>query len=1063
MNPLTCGQSMKRLQRGLLIASLLLVWGGVTPTFGSSSTFTSTQDEKTDEKQLFEVTGTVIDEAGKPVMGATISVKDRHELGGVLSNALGKFSFKVPSGAILLVKFIGFESREYKITKPIQLKVILHEEATEIDDIVVVGYGTQRKESVVGAISQVHTEDLVNSGTTNITNAIAGKLSGVLTYQTSGQPGDDDATIFIRGLSSWNGSSPLILVDGVERSFSTLDPNEVQTISVLKDASATAVFGAKGANGVIIVTTKTGGIGRPKMNLSVNYGVDIPNNLPKHVSSYQTGLMANVAYKNAQMFGSIIPDNILEEYRNPSSRINSLRYPDNDWFDLLVKNAASTVNANFNISGGTDKVKYFLSTSYNHTGSVIKSFSDWNNATFGYDRINFRSNLDFSITKSTTLSFKVGGDLGIRQRPDNVSVGGLFTYMYSASPMMYNAYYPEWALEEIPDTDYPDATGRRLASAKEAYTGNPYTNLNFADFTQTTAATLYTDALFKQKLDFITPGLSLNAKVSLSTYYSRISQQANKSYPTFYIDWDRYDLQDGNPWVHSSGGTSVYEEQPYAVTQGDLSSSYYVVFYWEGSLNYARKFGKHEVTGLALFQQRERTRTTEFAYRNQGLVGRITYGYDHKYLFEANIGYTGSEQFSPKNRYGIFPSAAVGYVVSQEKFWKRAMPWWNTFKIRYSDGIVGSDSADQRWLYYSSYSSRGGRIYEDASANLEARWETARKKDLGIEMGWLDNMITLNVDLFDEQRKDMLIAPNVTMLVGTSYKNVNRGKMKKHGMEIEVGFNRKTKWGLRYELGGMIGLNENRIVNYEDAPYAPEYQKKAGSPYKAARDGSNLVDSGYYTSIDDIHNYPGFTSNWQYLFPGTYKFLDYKVDGLISVEDLHLIEGSQYPPIIYSFRGGISYKGFDFSILFYGNAGKYVDYNRAFEMEFNKNDLIARKSQFDYWRPDNHDASHNNLYYGDAMYNWAGGNATNGWNLMLADHTWRKADYLTLKEIYASYTFNGKKLKNRLGLNSLSIYLTANNLWTTTKLIEGDPQRISFSSGYYPMMTTIKLGVKVGF
>lgn len=310
----------------------------------------------------------------------------------------------------------------------------------------------------MGAISQVDNKSLVNSGTANITNALTGKLSGVTSIQSSGQPGENDATLLIRGVSSWNGSAPLVLVDGVERDFADLDPNEVETISVLKDASATAVFGAKGANGVIIVTTKVGETGRPKMNLSVEYGLDIPSDLPKHISSYTTAQLLNVAKKNTGDW-SLYTDRELQEYRSPSSRINALRYPDNDWFDLLMKKCASTVNANFNMSGGTDRVKYFVSLGYMHEGSIIKQLHEYKNTTFTYDRINYRSNLDFKPTKSMSLAVKVGGTLGIKQNPSNQSVGDLFNTFYSASPMMYPAYFPGWVLDEIPDPDYPRLRG----------------------------------------------------------------------------------------------------------------------------------------------------------------------------------------------------------------------------------------------------------------------------------------------------------------------------------------------------------------------------------------------------------------------------------------------------------------------------------------------------------------------------------------------------------------------------------------------------------------------------
>ena len=334
-------------------------------------------------------------------------MKNRPDLGGVLSDTKGHFQLSVPDNSILIISFLGYNTEEITVSSHSgPLSVTLTDSATKIDDVVVVGYGVQRKESVVGAISQVDNKSLVNSGTTNITNALTGKLSGVTSIQSSGQPGENNATLLIRGVSSWNGSAPLVLVDGVERDFADLDPNEVETISVLKDASATAVFGAKGANGVIIVTTKVGETGRPKMNLSVEYGLDIPTDIPEHISSYTTGLMYNSAMMNMGQFGNLYSQRELEEYRSPSSRINSLRYPDTNWFDLLMKKCASTVNANFNVSGGSKRVKYFLSLGYTHEGSIIKKQSDYKNTTFQYDRINYRSNLDFKLTKSTSLSVK---------------------------------------------------------------------------------------------------------------------------------------------------------------------------------------------------------------------------------------------------------------------------------------------------------------------------------------------------------------------------------------------------------------------------------------------------------------------------------------------------------------------------------------------------------------------------------------------------------------------------------------------------------------------------------
>ena len=1044
-----------------LTAAVLLLLFAVTAEPAAAG-----EQDSGKQQPTIQAKGRVVDTNGIAIAGAAVTVKGG-SAGGTISDAQGAFTLRVRKGDVLHVSFLGFQAREIAVTDASPLTIRLAEETHQVEDVVVVGYGVQKKESVLGAISQVNNEQLVNSGTTNITNAIAGKLSGVTTIQTGGQPGNNDANIFIRGVSSWNGSTPLVLVDGVERSFADIDPNEVASLSVLKDASATAVFGAKGANGVIIVTTRTGSTGKPKMNISLSYGLDFPTMIPDHIGSAQTAELLNVALKNAQSYGSMIPRSEIEEYARPSSRINSIRYPDNDWFDIAMRRCAQTINANYNVSGGSQRVKYFLSLGYSHEGSIFKDFSEWSNANFRYDRINYRSNLDFDVTRSTKLSVKVGGVLGIKDTPTDKTVSGMFNMMYSASPMMYPAYYPAWVLEEIPDTDYPDASGGRLSSPRTAYFGNIRTSLSTGEFEQTTDNKLYTDINFEQKLDFITKGLSVKANVSLSTYYSRISQTATNSNPTFYIDWNRYDAGDGNPWIYSAASEHVYENTPYAVTRGAMQNNYYVTFYWEGALNYNRTFGDHTVTALALFNQRENVKGTAFPYHSQGVVGRVTYDYKHKYLFECNLGYTGSEQFSPENRYGFFPSVAIGWVPSQERFWKEAMPWWSKLKIRYSDGLVGSDSGS-RWLYFSDYVKGGDSyIYEGAAANAVAQWEEARKRDLGIEMGWLNNRLTLNLDLFDEKRTNMLVKPNVTMLVGTSYKEVNRGSMKKHGIDIELGWADKTPTGFGYNLTAMVSLNENRITNYEDAPYAPEYQKTAGKPYKGQTDGVSIVDSGYFESIDDIHNYPAYTTDWNFVNVGAYKYLDYSADGRLSVEDLHVIAGSQYPPVVCSFRAGFDYKGFEFSMLWYANLGKWVEYNKSWEIEFNKGDYRITHSQLDYWRPDNRDANHATLVYGGTsghpMYMWAGGSGDAGAKMMLEGRTWRKADYLSLREVYLAYTFNAKRLRQKVGFRSLSLYLTANNLLTFTPLIEGDPASTTFTTGFYPQMTSLKLGVKIGF
>ena len=1039
----------------VLLAALLAIFPGEL----------SAQDNK------IQVKGSVADVDGKPIPGATIMVKGNTSYGGAISDDQGNFTFSFPVGETLQVICMGYVTVESKFSRNSDWIVTMDEDAQMLDDVVVVGYGVQKKESVVGSISQVGAEALVNSGTTNITNAIAGKLAGVLTFQSSGAPGGSDAEIFVRGVSSWNGSAPLIMVDGVERSFSELDPNEVETISVLKDASATAVFGAKGANGVILVTTKTGQKGKPKMNLTVNYGLESPQELAAIIDAGTTAEMMNVAYMNDASFGSVMSKEVVEAYRTGSDPI---RYPNNNWYNLLLKDFSNSINVNYNLRGGTDRVKYYVSVGYTNEGSLVKRLSEWKNATFNYQKINYRSNIDFEVTKSTKLSLKIGGSTGITSRPGTnsdggVSVGSLFTYMYMASPMMFPAYYPASVMEQIPDWNYPGVAEDRLAQQGMSYIQNPYSIMATGDFLQTTTNKLNTDLHLTQNLDFITKGLSLKGMASLTSSFARYSQEGSQSRPSYRIDWEKYDQGVENPWASTESANDVYVQPPYAVTINNSPRSTSIVFYWEASLNYNRTFKKkHNVTGLLLANQRQSISGTSFPHRSQAFVFRGTYDYASKYLFEINMGYTGSEQFSSKNRYGFFPSVAAGYVISKEKFWKKAMPWWSKMKVRYSDGTVGSDNASANWLYYSTYSKEKntglGLIIEDKAANETARWETARKQDLGIEMGFFKDQLTFNVDLFQETRTDMLLTPVESPLLGITSKDVNAGSMKKHGIDIEGRWRTTTSRGFYYEVGFMLGLNENRITGYDEPVNTPSYQKWEGTPYKAARTGLEQIDGGYFTSVDDIHGYPNSLGSVDNTYLGIYKLLDYNADGKITNTDLHAIEGIAYPPVVGSINLGLGYKGFSFNMLFYGTAGKYIEFNRSYWKEFIKQDWTVHTAQLDYWTPTNRNAGHAALSFDDKLYSMLGGSANSeGYDLKLLNHSWRKSDYLSLKEVYLAYKFDGKKLEDVLGVKGLSITLTGNNLFMFSDLIEGNPQRTEMRAGYYPIMRSVKLGVKLDF
>lgn len=1033
-----------------------------SPVSGSSAM------EMQQKKQ--DVSGVVSDATGVPIPGVSVSVKGTTT--GTITDINGQFKMSVPADATLLFSFIGMKAQEVKVGSTTVFNIKMADETIGVEEVVVVGYGIQKKESVVGAISQVGGATLMRSGTSNVTSAISGKLSGVLTMQATGQPGSNDSEVIIRGLSSWNGSKPLALVDGVERDYTDLDPNEIETISVLKDASATAVFGAKGANGVIIVTTKRGKLGKAKLDMSGSFGLQKATRIPDHIDSYTTMNAYNYGLRNQGRFSELVPDQVLNEYLNPSSPINSLRYPNVNWFDVMTKEFAPTTNANFNVSGGTEFIKYFCSLGYVHEGDFFKAKKNgYLDQSHKYDKLNYRANLDFNLTRSTQLTFNVGGDYGVMNQPKTAP----WRELYQTTPAKFPAYYPAWALELIPDLDYPDAKGERLAHHLSEYTGNPYSTINQGDFNQYTDSKLFTDLILDQKLDFITKGLSVKGKVALSTYYKIRSLYSDYNLPKYRIDYDKINAlgPDGkplnqNPWVREGQNTEVYILPPVDLNVGALEGGYYSDLYYEGSIGYNRTIGNHTISGLALFNRQQKNTGTEYAYFNESWVGRGTYDFSHKYLFEMNIGYTGSERFAPNNRFGFFPSGAIGWVLSEEHFFKQALPWMSKLKVRYSDGLVGSDSADERWLYQSSYfKDNAGKIKEDKIANSNSQWESARKKNLGVELGFLKNQLTFNVEVFDEFRENMLLTPRtVTFLVGNTFKSLNLGKMKKHGIEIEAEYNKTTTSGLNYNFRGQFGFNENRVVFKDDLPYAPEYKKDAGKPLGAQIGGSLLTGTGYFTSIDDIMNNPSpiaFTG----VNVGDYKFLDYSADGTINNMDQFPIKGNLYPPITFSLSSGLSYKNFDFSILLKGNTGKYVDFNQAFENEFTKGTLRIHTSQLDYWTPTNQDAGHSTLHYvgtGDSPYlMWGGGEADRGYGIKIQDRFWRNADYLRIGEIYAGYTIQSEYLNKVAGISNLVVYGSANNVYTFTNLIEGDPERKDFQQGFYPQMMTLKVGLKLGF
>lgn len=594
------GQSIQRSLGSILRVALAVL---VCLTLGalSGTGFQASAQNRSASKTV-KIKGSVIDEDSKPVPGVAVLVKGHPEFGGTMTDEKGGFVFNVPSDATVQFSCIGYKPVEMSVARNLDWLITMVEESVALEGTVVVGYGVQRKESVVGAITQVKAEDLEKTGTTDITSALAGKVSGLLVYSQNGAPGQSDATLILRGLSSWNGNNPLVMVDGIERSMNMLSPTDIASISVLKDASATAVYGAKGANGVILVTTKTGSKGAPKFSVNVEQGLNSPMWTPDHVEAGTVTRMANIAYKNTQSFGSQFSDEIIKKYENQS---DPMRYPDVRWYDLLQKRFATSTNADFSVSGGSDRVRYYLGVSYVHEGSIIKEIYPGTN--FASDRINYRMNLDWDVTKSTLLSFKVGGVTNmVKNLASHSGSSWLFSTIYQSPTITFPAYYPADVLKQYPDPNYPDADSDRVGANQGSKYENPYSALSDPDYVKNVNYRLFTDLILTQKLDFITVGLSATAKFGMTSAYARVSQEASTNFAKWNINWEAYDAGNTDIWeIQDNKSNYVWNDKPFSITQNNSPSGVSFITYLEGSLNYSRKFSrKHNVSALALYNQR---------------------------------------------------------------------------------------------------------------------------------------------------------------------------------------------------------------------------------------------------------------------------------------------------------------------------------------------------------------------------------------------------------------------------------------------------------------------------
>lgn len=674
------------------------------------------------------IKGIVVDASGEPVIGANVVVEGTTM--GTITDFEGTFSISVPKNGKIKISFIGYKDQVLTPQSGKNLRVVLEDDSQMLGEVQVVAYGAQKKVSITGAISSMKGEDLLKTPAASMSNVLSGQITGISSVQYSGEPGADEADLYVRGIATWNNAKPLIQVDGVEREFSQIDPNEVESITVLKDASATAVFGVRGANGVILITTKRGAEGKAKISFSTSAGVNLRTKQLEFANSYQYASY----YNDLQVNDGGVPTFTEEQLIKFRDHTDPILYPDINWIDYCMNKAAFQSQHNVNISGGTDRMRYFVSAGMFTQDGMFKQLAASDNFNFNYKRYNYRANLDFDATKTTLISVNIGGRIETKRTPESgEDQNQLFRKLY-------------WA---VPFAGAGIVDGKRVVSNADylPFTGSDGLNSYYGKgFRSTTTNVLNVDLVLDQKLDFITKGLSFKLKGSYNTSYwtQKIASSSMAVYTPVLHD-------DGSIGYRKSSSDSQLSYSRNSNGEGKSRD-----WYMEAALNYSRKFGDHNVTGLVLYNQSKRYYPggtyDDIPSAYVGFVGRATYDYKTRYMAEFNVGYNGSENFAPGKRYGLFPAGSIGWIVSEESFFKPLKKVINYFKVRASVGMVGNDNnGNNRFLYlpdayilnddgYFFGTNAGNKkpgAYEASKSNADVTWEKSVKQNYGIDFSIL--------------------------------------------------------------------------------------------------------------------------------------------------------------------------------------------------------------------------------------------------------------------------------------------------------------------------------------
>lgn len=1022
-----------------------------------------------------DIRGKITDKfTSEPIIGATIMIKGT--IDGTITDIDGDFSIKAKAGQVLEFRYVGYNSVERTITETTKiLNIEMDETDINLDEVVVVGYGQQKKESVVASINSVTSKEL-RYPNRNLTNNIAGQIAGVIAVQRSGEPGNDNSSFWIRGVSSFaGGTNPLVLVDGIPRAMNDIDVDEIESFNVLKDAAATAVYGAEGANGVILITTKRGTSQKTKINVNAQYGLVSPQRMPELTNSYDYLNMYNEGLWNSagnpgtlQDFQGVYSQEVLEMYRTGA---DPDLYPTVNWMNLL-KDQTDNKRVTINLRGGNDKAKFFVSGAYYSESGIFTSNPIENyDANIGLERYNIRSNIDLNVTQTTKLALDISGQYKNMNNPGNSSdaiFGALTLFPVHHIPMYYS-----------------DGTSsdHKLA-AFDRY--NPYNMLNHSGYSRTWSTQMQTKLSIEQELDFITKGLNIKGILSFDADVSS-GLKRTKSAKTF----NAIGRDENGDLIKNviSEGSALGD--PAAVTNSGSKK-----IYLEASLNYNRLFNSvHNVTGLLLFNQKEsQTQVTSgislLPYRKQNVVGRVSYDYDSRYMLEASFGATGSENFMSGHRWGVFPSVGGAWFVSHENFMENSLDYLSKLKIRASYGISGNDIVGENRFAYreklangSSYNfginigegggasnGSGTTWIESVFAAPNLTWETESKINTGIDLGFFRGRIDLSVDYFYNIRKDILMQrvtiPTVAGFRENPYQNF--GKTENKGIESSITL-RQNVGNWSFAARGNFTFTQNKVLERDEIPQLYDYMNATN---RAINQPRVYIADGLYTP-NDFDILDKSNGGYEYILkehlakpaanvaPGDIKYVDINGDGIIDSMDKTYANGlyAAVPQIVYGFGLNVDYKNFSAGVFFQGvgrtsanllsKAANFVPFYNGVDNN------SARLESLDRWTADdpfNQNVLHPRVHESKFDHNLEGS-------------TWwyRDASFLRLKNVEFSYRLD-KNVSKKMNAENVRFFVQGMNLAVWDKIKYWDPEIGGANSGArYPITGTWTFGLEMTF